>query len=738
MIVVNYKKKPKNDREIQQAVQELLAKMTLPEKLGQMTQAVGAEISYIGSTGKGEPVEQRIREGKIGSMILVDEPTALAAKIKHFQKMAVEESRLGIPLLFAQDVIHGFETVFPIPLAWSSSFDLELIQGAAEIAAKEAAACGINYVYSPMVDLVRDPRWGRVAESAGEDPFLGSAIAAALVRGYQGEKIGCTSHSVAACLKHFLGYGAAEAGRDYNTVDFSSTTMFNHYLLPFKAGIDAGAASIMAAFNVVDGVPVTANYKLLTEILRNKLNFTGVVISDYNGVLELIAHGVAVNEKEAAAKALKAGLDIEMTTNFFNRFGEELCCASRAITDNVDRAVTRILTLKYQLGLMDDPFRSLNSPEKIKSTVFCREHLAYSRKLAENSVVLLKNDSILPIKAEQKVALIGPFAESKDLCGCWSFSTRKNETTDLKSGFELLGWKVMTEAGCAVNEKINGGLQRAKLLAEKSDLVILVLGENDVMSGEACSRMSISLPAVQQELAESLAEIGVPLVLCLMNGRPLLLNWYAEHCQAILQCYQLGSQAGLAIAKILIGQVNPSGKLTMSIPYAQGQIPVYYNHLSTGRPLLDETSEEHFLSRYLDGPNHPLYPFGFGLSYTEFRMQEIELDKPTIAVNEEAEVAVTLANIGKYEGSEVVQLYIRDPSASIARPVKELKGFKKISLLPGQKKQVNFKVNREMLSFYDSDGELRCEPGLFILTLATSSDDAHSLNINLEVVADEK
>lgn len=735
---MNYKKKPKNDREIQQAVQELLAKMTLPEKLGQMTQAVGAEISYIGSTGKGEPVEQRIREGKIGSMILVDEPTALAAKIKHFQKMAVEESRLGIPLLFAQDVIHGFETVFPIPLAWSSSFDLELIRGAAEIAAKEAAACGINYVYSPMVDLVRDPRWGRVAESAGEDPFLGSAIAAALVRGYQGEKIGCTSHSVAACLKHFLGYGAAEAGRDYNTVDFSSTTMFNHYLLPFKAGIDAGAASIMAAFNVVDGVPVTANYKLLTEILRNKLNFTGVVISDYNGVLELIAHGVAVNEKEAAAKALKAGLDIEMTTNFFNRFGEELCCASRAITDNVDRAVTRILTLKYQLGLMDDPFRSLNSPEKIKSTVFCREHLAYSRKLAENSVVLLKNDSILPIKAEQKVALIGPFAESKDLCGCWSFSTRKNETTDLKSGFELLGWKVMTEAGCAVNEKINGGLQRAKLLAEKSDLVILALGENDVMSGEACSRMSISLPAVQQELAESLAEIGVPLVLCLMNGRPLLLNWYAEHCQAILQCYQLGSQAGLAIAKILIGQVNPSGKLTMSIPYAQGQIPVYYNHLSTGRPLLDETSEEHFLSRYLDGPNYPLYPFGFGLSYTEFRMQEIELDKPTIAVNEEAEVAVTLANIGKYEGSEVVQLYIRDPSASIARPVKELKGFKKISLLPGQKKQVNFKVNREMLSFYDSDGELRCEPGLFILTLATSSDDAHSLNINLEVVADEK
>lgn len=735
---MNYKKKPKNDREIQQAVQELLAKMTLSEKLGQMTQAVGAEISYIGSTGKGEPVEQRIREGKIGSMILVDEPTALAAKIKHFQKMAVEESRLGIPLLFAQDVIHGFETVFPIPLAWSSSFDLELIQGAAEIAAKEAAACGINYVYSPMVDLVRDPRWGRVAESAGEDPFLGSAIAAALVRGYQGEKIGCTSHSVAACLKHFLGYGAAEAGRDYNTVDFSPTTMFNHYLLPFKAGIDAGAASIMAAFNVVDGVPVTANYKLLTEILRNKLNFAGVVISDYNGVLELIAHGVAVNEKEAAAKALKAGLDIEMTTNFFTRFGEELCRASQAITDNVDRAVTRILTLKYQLGLMDDPFRSLNSPEKIKSTVFCREYLAYSRKLAENSVVLLKNDSILPIKAEQKVALIGPFAESKDLCGCWSFSTRKNETTDLKSGFELLGWKVMTEAGCAVNEKINGGLQRAKLLAEKSDLVILALGENDVMSGEACSRMSISLPAVQQELAESLAEIGVPLVLCLMNGRPLLLNWYAEHCQAILQCYQLGSQAGLAIAKILIGQVNPSGKLTMSIPYALGQIPVYYNHLSTGRPLLDESSEEHFLSRYLDGPNHPLYPFGFGLSYTEFRMQEIELDKPTIAVNEEAEVAVTLANIGKYEGSEVVQLYIRDPSASIARPVKELKGFKKISLLPGQKKQVNFKVNREMLSFYDSDGELRCEPGLFILTLATSSDDAHSLNINLEVVADEK
>ena len=732
-----YQRGLKTDQEIQNAVEELIQKMTLTEKLGQMTQSVGADISYIGSTDDQEPVDAWIRQGKIGSMIQVDEPKKLLKKTNYYQKIAVEESRLGIPLLFAQDVIHGFETVFPIPLAWSSSFDPDLIRGAAEISAKEAAACGINYVYSPMVDLVRDPRWGRVAESAGEDPFLGSAISSALVQGYQGQDLGATDHSLAACLKHFLGYGAAEAGRDYNTVDFSPTTMFNSYLPPFLAGIKAGAASIMTAFNVVDGVPVVANRQLLTDLLRDQLDFKGVIISDYNGVLELLAHGLAADGQEAASKALAAGLDIEMTTSLFNYYGADICRQNPDLLKTIDRAVARILALKYKLGLMDDPFRFSKSPQEIDRRVFCSDHLDYSQKLAEDSAVLLKNESVLPLKKGQKVALIGPFADSKDLCGCWAFSTRKNETVSLKEGFDQIGWQVQTEVGCEVNAPLEGGLDRAMRLAKESDLVILTLGESDVMSGEACSYMSIELPQAQQDLAKHLATAGVPMILCLMNGRPLLLNWYADHCQAILQCYQLGSRAGLAIARLLTGLANPSGKLTLSIPYAQGQIPVYYNHLPTGRPLLDEESDEHFLSRYLDGPNKPLYPFGYGLSYTQFKLSQIELDQPVINRDGQTSLSVVIENTGDCEGSEVVQLYIRDRVASISRPVKELKGFNKVKLLPGQIKKLTFLIHKDLLGFYNSQGDFICEPGWFELSVATSSCDDHSLSVDLQVLADE-
>lgn len=725
----------RTDSEIRTAVEELLARMTLAEKLGQMTQSVGADIVAIGSTKVNEPVEGLIRSGRIGSMIQVGQPQKLAENIRRFQKLAVEETRLGIPLLFAQDVIHGFETVFPIPLAWSSSFDMDMIQKAAAIAAKEASLCGINYIYAPMVDIVHDPRWGRVAESGGEDPYLGARIADAIVKGFQGESLGQTEHSVIACLKHYIGYGAAEGGRDYNTTEFSRTAMYNTYLPPFRAGVQAGAGSVMTAFNVIDGVPAAANRWLLEEVLRRQLGFDGMIISDYSAVMELMMHGVAADEAEAAQKAMEATLDIEMTTSYFNRYGSVLAEKYPWLLERIDSAVTRILTMKYRLGLMDDPYKFLKE-EEIERTVFCQAHLDYSRQLAESSAVLLKNDGILPLQKGKKVALIGPFADSTDLCGCWAFSTRKAETVTLRQGFEQLGWQVGVESGSGVENCLDGGEERAEALARQSDVVILALGERHDMSGEACSRMNIVIPEPQQRLAQRIAATGVPVVLCLMNGRPLLLNWYEEHCSGILQCYQLGSQAGAAIANLLTGKVNPSGKLTMSVPGHTGQIPVYYNYLPTGRPFA-EGSGEHFLSRYLDGDNMPLYPFGYGLSYTTFRLSDMELDKTVIRPDEKAVLAVTLENTGSLPGAEVVQLYMRDVSASISRPVKELKGFCKVMLQPGEKRRVSFTIDSETLRFYDTNGNACLEPGLFRFTVGTSSADKNSLTFEMQVIAHE-
>lgn len=725
----------KTKEEIAQAVEELLGKMTLTEKLGQMTQSVGADIVYIGSTAVTEPVEGLIRAGKIGSMIQVGEPKQLAAKVRNFQKIAVEETRLGIPLLFAQDVIHGFETVFPIPLAWSSSFDPDMIRGAAEIAAKEASLCGINYVYSPMVDIAHDPRWGRVAEGAGEDPYLGGQIAKALVQGFQGTQLGQTDHSIVACLKHYLGYGAAEGGRDYNTTEFSRTAMYNTYLPPFREGVKAGAGSVMTAFNVIDGIPAVANRYLLEDVLRDQLGFDGMIISDYSAVMELMMHGVAADEEEAAMKALDASLDIEMTTSYFNTYGKELTEKYPHLLQKIDDAVRRILTMKYRLGLMDDPYKFLKE-EKIEDVIFCREHLDYSRNLAENSAVLLKNDGILPLKNGKKAALIGPFADSADLCGCWAFSTRKPETVTLRQGFEKLDWQVTTAEGCGVENDIEGGIEQAYQMAKESDVVILALGERHDMSGEACSRMDIIIPESQQKLARRVAEAGKPMVLCLMNGRPLLLDWFNDHCSGVLQCYQLGSQAGLAIARLLTGKANPSGKLTLSIPRHMGQIPVYYNYLPTGRPFCGN-DQEHFVSRYLDGDNAPLYPFGYGLSYTKFQLSELQMDKAQIHPGEKAKISVTVENIGEVPGAEVVQLYMRDVSASISRPVKELKGFQKVMLQPGENRQVSFTVDGEMLSFYDTHGQQCLEPGVFRFAVGTSSEDKNSLKAEMRVLTYE-
>ncbi len=707
--------------EIRQAVEELLNRMTLEEKLGQMTQSVGADIVAIGSTTVKEPVDGLIRAGKIGSMIQVGSPKELAARVRHYQKLAVEESRLGIPLLFSQDVIHGFETVFPIPLGWASSFDMDMIRGAAGTAAREASICGINYIYSPMVDVVHDPRWGRVAESGGEDPYLGAQIARAIVEGFQGEELGEKEHSVLACLKHYLGYGAAEAGRDYNTTEFSRTAMYNTYMPPFREGVKAGAGSVMTGFNVIDGIPAVANRWLLEDVLRGQLGFEGVVVSDYSAVMELMMHGVAEDEKEAARKALDATLDIEMTTSYLNQTGKELVQENDWAMDRINAAVRRILTIKYRLGLMDDPYRFLQE-ERIDDVIFCKEHHDRSRELAENSAVLLKNNGVLPLKEDKTIALIGPFADSTDLCGCWAFSTRKRETITVKQGLEQLGYKVITEAGSNVETELSGGVEKAVALAKQADVVVLALGENDVMSGEACSRMNIVIPEPQQELTEAIAALGVPIVLCLMNGRPLLLNWYEEHCDAIMECWQLGSQAGAAVANLLSGKVNPSGKLPMSFPYHPGQIPVYYNALPTGRPK-PEGSTEHFYSLYLDGPNEPLYPFGYGLSYTDFVISDMELSHSEMTAGDTVMVSAWIENTGKAAGKEVVQLYIHDVAAAISRPVKELKGFVKVELAPGEKRKIEIPVTAETLSFYDTNGNAVLEPGRFVLMLGNSSAD---------------
>jgi len=556
------------------------------------------------------------------------------------------------------------------------------------------------------------------------------------VEGFQGKNLGETDESVVACLKHFLGYGAAEGGRDYNTAEFSRTAMYNTYMPPFREGIKAGAGSIMTAFNVVDGVPAAANQWLLEDVLRGQVGFDGVLISDYSALMEFMMHGVAEDEKEAAEKAMQATMDIEMTTSYFNKYGKAIVEENPQMMEKVNQAVRRILTLKYRLGLMDDPYKFLQE-DKIESTIFCEEHLAQSREVAENSAVLLKNTGVLPFKKGQTVALIGPFADNADLCGCWAFSTRKDETVTLRQGFEQLGWQVLVEEGCKPQESIAGGVDRAVRLAKEADVVVLALGETHDMSGEASSRMQIVIPKPQEQVAKKVIETGVPVVLCLMNGRPLLIDWYAEHCSAIMQCYQLGSQAGAAIARLLTGAANPSGKLTMSIPRHTGQIPLYYNYLPTGRPYV-EGSEEHFLSQYLDGSNTPLYPFGYGLSYTDFEISDMELERDEIYAGETTVVSAWVKNTGKVAGKEVVQLYMHDIAASVSRPVKELKGFEKVSLMPGEKCRVQFTIDSEMLSFYDTNGNALLEPGRFQLMIGNSAKDKNILMRELSVIGYER
>lgn len=717
----------RSDAEIKSAVGELLHKMSIEEKIGQMCQCVSSEFAFGGAV-ESDPPEKLIAEGKVGTILGAYD----ISRSFELQRIAVEQSPHKIPLFVNSDIIHGFQTIFPVPLAWSCSWDLDAIKKACAIAAKEATVSGITYNNSPMVDVTRDARWGRVMEGAGEDPYLGSQIAKAQVEGFQGDSL-FHEETLLACLKHFVAYGAAEAGRDYNTVDISEGTLRNVYLKPFEAGIKAGAGSVMNAFNIYDGIPMAGNQYLLKDVLREELGFDGIILSDYGAVEEIRIHGCAKDNAVAAKLALDATLDIEMVTRVYADELPELLKQGIICEEQIDSAVSRILTYKYKIGIMDDPFRYIR-PEKETEYHFSAEHLRHSRDLARKSIVLLKNNHVLPLQKDKKIALIGPFATSKDLLGAWQFTKYANDTVTIYQGFREKGIgkeQIQCELGCNVDSSIEGGVEQAILAAKAADVVVLALGESSQMSGENASRADINLPKVQLQLAEEIVKLGKPTVLILTNGRPLELEWFDKNVDGIVETWYLGSQAGHAIADVLMGDYNPTGRLTMSFPYHVGQEPIYYNHFSTGRPQTSNSQSSEYLTRYIDVPNEPLYPFGFGLSYATFEYSDLILSKKVLNRNEELNVSVTVKNTGAYGGEETVQLYIQDLYGSTVRPVKELKRFQKIYLKPGESQKIKFVLSEEDLKFYTAKRRYEAEAGEFKVFVGGNSKDTMDISFVL-------
>jgi len=720
----------RSPEQIEQEVEQLLARMTIEEKIGQMSQCQASHFSFGGDV-KAEPAEVLVKQGRAGSILGAFD----SGRIFELQKLAVEQSRLGIPLFFNADVIHGFQTIFPVPLAWSCSWDLEGIRQACEIAAKEAAATGITYNHGPMIDVTRDARWGRVVEGAGEDPYLASLIAEAQVKGFQGDDL-FGEENIIACLKHFIAYGAAEAGRDYNTVDMSEWMLRNVYLPPFEAGIKAGAASVMNAFNIYQGIPVAGHRYLLQDVLRKELGFEGILISDYGSIDEIYIHGAAKDPKDAAMKSLHASMDIEMVTQTYETYLPELLKEGKIQIEQLDEAVRRILTLKYAIGIMDDPFRYIR-PEREMELHFNPAHLQNSLELARKSIVLLKNEAqTLPLRKNNNsnIALIGPFANSKDLLGPWQFSRYGEDTITLLEGLKNKGLapeNILWCEGSKVNEPIEGGIEAAIAAAEQAEVVVLALGESSHMSGEAASRMDIQIPEPQRKLAEALVQTGKPIVLVLTNGRPLELEWFDQHMHAIVETWFLGSMAGEAIADVLMGDYNPTGRLTMSFPRKVGQVPIYYNHFYTGRPVTAANQHEKYISKYLDGPNSPLYPFGFGLSYTHFDYTDLSLDQTVLRRDGSIKVTVTVANQGPAAGEETVQLYVRDLYGSTVRPVLELKGFQKIALQVGQSKRITFEITEQHLKYVTSDLTCMAEEGEFEVLIGAHSGSLTSQTFEL-------
>ena len=728
----------KAPRDMDRFIDQLMKKMTLEEKIGQLNLPVTGEITT--GQAKSSDVAKRIRNGEVGGLFNLKG----VERIREVQRQAVEESRLGIPLLFGMDVIHGYETIFPIPLGLSCTWDMKAIEESARIAAVEASADGISWTFSPMVDVSRDPRWGRVSEGNGEDPFLGAAIARAMIRGYQGKDMS-RNDEIMACVKHFALYGASEAGRDYNTVDMSRQRMFNEYMLPYQAAVEAGVGSVMASFNEVDGVPATGSKWLMTDVLRKQWGFDGFVVTDYTGINEMIDHGMG-DQQTVAALALNAGVDMDMVSDAFSGTLKKSVEEGKVSAAAIDAACRRILEAKYKLGLFDDPYKycDVNRPKK---QIFTKEHRAIARKTASESFVLLKNEGVLPLSKKGTIAVVGPLANTRsNMPGTWSVAAVLDNAPSLVEGLrEVVGdrAKVVTAKGSNLigdadyekratmfgrelhrdNRTDRELLDEALKVAAGADVIVAALGESSEMSGESSSRTNLEMPDVQRALLQELLKTGKPVVLVLFTGRPLVLTWEEEHVPAILNGWFGGSEAAYAISDVLFGDVNPSGKLTATFPQNVGQIPLFYNHKNTGRPLQEGRWFEKFRSNYLDVSNEPLYPFGYGLSYTTFAYSDIHLSSTEMSADGKLTATVTVTNTGSRDGAEVVQLYIRDLVGSVTRPVKELKGFEKIFLKAGESRKVSFSITPELLKFYNYDLQFVCEPGDFDVMIGGNSRD---------------
>jgi beta-glucosidase len=728
-------------------INSLMKKMTLDEKIGQLNLVTpgGAVTGAVVS----KDVDDKIRKGQVGGLFGITGPD----KIRRAQEIAVKNTRLHIPLLFGLDVIHGHRTIFPIPLGLSSSWDTAMIKWSARIAANEATADGLNWVYSPMVDIARDPRWGRIAEGSGEDPFLGSQIAKVMVEGYQENDLSKDT-TVMACVKHFALYGAAEAGRDYNTVDMSKVKMYNEYLPPYKAAVDAGAGSIMTSFNTINGIPATANKWLLTDLLRKQWGFKGLVVTDYTSISEMVNHGMG-DDKKVAELALNAGVDMDMVSEDILKYAAQLVKEGKVSVKTIDDACRRILEAKYKLGLFDDPYRYCND-ERAKTELMSDANLKAAREVAARSFVLLKNDNqLLPLKKSGTIALIGPLADSKrNMLGTWSVSGDPEKSVTIIQGIKNVvgnNVNILFAKGANISDdsefikRVNvfgeeitvdkrspeEMINEAVETAGKADVIVAVLGEAADMTGESSSMSHIGLQQSQENLLKALVKTGKPVVLVLMNGRPMTLTWEDAHVNGILDVWFGGTEAGNAVADVLFGNYNPSGKITTTFPRNVGQIPIYYNHFNTGRPFHPGDSPK-FKSDYLDVSNDPLYPFGYGLSYTTFSYSDISLSNKILKANGKITATVTVTNTGTVAGKETVQLYIRDMVGSIVRPVKELKGFHQITLAPGESKKVSFPISVNDLRFYNSDLKYVYEPGDFKVFIGTNSRDVKEADFKLQ------
>ena len=740
--------------EMRQFVDQLMSKMTLEEKLGQLNLVPASDEIVTGGTVDTK-VGARIANGQLGGIFNLKG----VDKIRALQEIAVKQSRLGIPLIVGMDVIHGYETIFPIPLALSCSWDIDAIENMARISAREATADGINWVYSPMVDICVDARWGRIAEGGGEDPYLGSEIARAYVRGYQGPLTShhspLTSDHVLACVKHYALYGAVEAGRDYNTVDMSRLRMYNQYLPPYKAAAEAGAGSFMSSFNLVDGQHATANHWLLTDVLRNQWKFDGFVVTDYGSISEMTQWGFG-DLKSNAAKALKAGTDMDMCANgFIGTLAESLKDGTVTMVD-IDQACRRVLEAKWKLGLFDNPYRYLDANRRAKD-IYTTENRAASRQLATETFVLLKNNGILPLKGNETIALIGPLANDRaNIAGTWCVAYTPERYATIKEALERKlsnskssNSQLLYVQGCNLTHdadlqqaaefgknipRVDADKAKAEALAiaKKADVIVCAMGECADFSGESSSRATLEMPDAQRELLEELVKIGKPIVLLNFAGRPTVLTWEQQHLDAIMNVWFAGSEAGDAIADVLLGDAAPSGHLTVTMPQALGQVPLYYNHLNTGRPVEKGFNKyRKYASNYLEVRNDPLYPFGYGLTYTTFHYSDLTLSRDAMQADGSVEASIMISNTGQRDGDEVVQLYIHQQAASIARPVKELRGFQRIHLKAGETRRVTFCIDREQLQYLDEKGDPVLEPGLFDIMIGSNSDDVLSQTLTV-------